>query len=222
MDIAKRTVVYTLPEMASVLVRRDGELTIYGDSRAAVVIVNGYPDAGFEKYAGCKFMDMGWTTSWALLLAASGAAAVTYTTIKPEADLARVLERVRARFDDVALLATSGHGPLAVSMLDRVDRAALITAYTRNVPDAARAFGFAVPEPTRGWCPLFVARGGKDEMPGLNDTLDAFVADALRANVELTLVNHASGPHAFDLFEESEAARAIVKSILAWLSGARS
>jgi hypothetical protein len=218
MDIAKRTVVYNLPGMERVLVRRDGELTIYGESRSAVIIVNGYPDAGFERFVGCKFMNMGWTTSWARLLAVSGAAAITYTTTKPEDDLAGVLARAREQFDDIALLATSGHGPIAVSMLDRVDRAALITAYTTNVPVAARAFGFVVPEKVSIGCPLFIARGGRDEMPGLNETLDAFVEDALRANVDLTLVNQANGSHAFDLSDDSDETRRIVKLVLRYLT----
>ena len=225
MDIAKRMVVYTLPGMEAVVVRREATMTTYGEGRAAVIIVNGYRDAGFEKFVGCKFMDMGWTTSWARLLAVSGLTAITYTTTDPEADLRNVIEHARARFDCVGLLATSGHGPLAVSMLSAVDFAALITPYTIDVPEAARAFGFVVPEVDvdKQDClsSTFVARGGRDEMPGLNETLDRFVADALRRNAPLTLVNHASGVHSFDLFDETDESRNVVKAMLAWLATPR-
>ena len=219
MDIAKRTVVYTLPGAEAVAVARHDEIAIHGDGQAAVVIVNGYRDAGFEKFVGCKFMETGWATSWSRLIAASGMAAITYPTTDPESDLARAIAFARTRFARVMLLATSGHGPLAVSALDRVDGAVLITAYTIEVPEEARKFGFVVPAPAAGSsCPLFIARGGKDEMPGLNETLDRFAANALRDNASMTLVNHARGPHAFDLFDDSEETRAVVRMTLEWLT----
>src|SRR5437773_7130935 len=52
--------------------------------------------------------------------------------------------------------------------------------------------------------PLFIARAGRDEMPGLNETLDRFAAKALDRNLPITMVNHANGPHAFDLVDDSD------------------
>ena len=46
--------------------------------------------------------------------------------------------------------------------------------------------------------PLFIARGGCDEVPQVNETLDRFITHALAANLPLTVANHATGPHAFD------------------------
>jgi len=40
------------------------------------------------------------------------------------------------------------------------------------------------------------------------------VSAALRRNLPITLVNHATGPHAFDTMEDSQTSRAIVKSVL--------
>ena len=68
-----------------------------------------------------------------------------------------------------------------------------------------------------GDIPLLIARAGRDEMPGLNACLDRFVSAALRANRDLTLVNHASGPHAFDVAEDSDASRRTVRAILGYL-----
>ena len=62
-----------------------------------------------------------------------------------------------------------------------------------------------------------VVRAGRDQMPGLNDALDPFVAEALALNLPITVINHASGPHAFDLFEETSTAREVVKQMLAFL-----
>ena len=66
--------------------------------------------------------------------------------------------------------------------------------------------------------PLFIARAGKDEMPGLNDSIDRFVAGALARNLPLTLVNHPTAPHAFDLVDDSEATREVIRRILAFLA----
>ena len=65
--------------------------------------------------------------------------------------------------------------------------------------------------------PLFIARAGQDQMPGLNDTLDRFLVKALACNLPISFVNHSEAPHAFDLFHDSETSREIVRRILAFL-----
>jgi hypothetical protein len=54
-------------------------------------------------------------------------------------------------------------------------------------------------------------------MPGLNAALDRFVSAALTANLPITVINHATGLHAFDLVDQSRAAREIVEYMLAFL-----
>ncbi len=65
--------------------------------------------------------------------------------------------------------------------------------------------------------PLFVARAGRDEMPHLNDTIDRFLARALAINLPVTLVNHRTGPHAFDIVDDSDASRAVIQQIVAFM-----
>lgn len=65
--------------------------------------------------------------------------------------------------------------------------------------------------------PLFLARAGRDESPGLNAALDAFLARAVRDNRPVTFVNHATGPHAFDVMDDSPATRDVIRQILAFL-----
>jgi hypothetical protein len=60
-------------------------------------------------------------------------------------------------------------------------------------------------------------RAGQEQMPRLNETLDRFLAAALTRNLPLTFVNHHTAPHAFDLFDNSEISREIVKQILAFM-----
>ena len=142
-DISKQVVLYRIPGMDDVKVRRDveysaadaGALTmdIYyphaSPERAprrlpAVVFVAGFPDEGFEAKVGCKFKEMGSSVSWARLTAASGLVAVTYTNREPERDLRALLQHVRRHGDAlgidenmIGLWASSGNVPLALSAL---------------------------------------------------------------------------------------------------------
>lgn len=253
--IATRRVVYEIPGMADVTIRRDftyaaadgsaQPIEIYyppsfgpGDRLATVVIVTGYRDAGVVRVFGRPAKDIGTNVSWAQLIAASGMAAVTYVNTDPAADAALVAEHLRARADSLGLdsrrfgiWSTSGNGPTALSLLigpvrEHVRCAALVYAClldldgTTHVADMARTVGFANPTAGRTLAdlqpgvPIFIARAGQDEMPGLNAALDRFVAHALAANLPITVVNHHTGPHAFDAVDDGDASRAIIRQIL--------
>lgn len=140
-EITKKGVVYQMPGVDSVAIRRDveyqvteaGALTmdIYyppdakGGARIpAVIIVAGYPDQGFQKALGCKFKEMGSSISWGRLTAASGMAAITYTNREPASDFHALLQYVRGNaaqlgIDEnrIGLWASSGNVPLALSAL---------------------------------------------------------------------------------------------------------
>src|SRR5262245_53825716 len=109
--ISKKRVVYQIPSMDAVAVRRDMEyratdagaqtMDIYSPPDAksgaripAVIFVSGYSDVGMQKMLGCKLKEMGAYISWAQLAAASGLAAITYATTEPVADLQALLEYV--------------------------------------------------------------------------------------------------------------------------------
>jgi hypothetical protein len=65
--------------------------------------------------------------------------------------------------------------------------------------------------------PLFLVRAGRERFEGLNDALDRFLARALARNLPVTLVNHATGSHAFDLDDDGATSREVVKQALAFL-----
>ena len=134
----------------------------------------------------------------------------------------------------IGVWAGSGNVPNALSVLrqdaqESLKCAVLCYGYTLDsdgstgVADAARQWGFVTPcagtsvDDLPRDIPLFVARAGHDQMPGLNETLDRFLAKALARNLPLTFVNHSTAPHAFDLFHDSETSREIVRRILAFL-----
>jgi acetyl esterase/lipase len=207
----------------------------------AVVFVAGFPDAGFESRVGCRFKEMGSLISWARLTAASGMAAITYTNREPATDIHALLEHLRAnaaalRIDETRLgvWASSGNVPLALSLLMQKDSAYLKCAVlcygymldlegATGVAGAARMFGFVNPCAGRSLdelstdLPLFIARAGRDALPHLNETLDRFLSEALARNLSLTLVNHPTAPHAFDLLDDTETSRALIRQILAFM-----
>lgn len=245
--ISRKRVVYFIPGMNDVTVRREGEIDIYYPARArdgaalpAVVFVTGFSDAGAQRRLGCRFKEMGSFVSWAQLTAASGMVAITYANNDPS-DVEKILQRLfeqgptwgidRQR---LGIWACSGHGPNALSLLttgrsEYLRCAALLYPYTIDldgstaIADASRQFGFVVPmagrsvDELRTDVPLFVARAGRDQMPGLNRGLDVFVAAALGRNLPITVVNHAQGPHGFDVFDDGERSREIVRAVLAFL-----
>src|SRR5436190_10114626 len=157
-EIALRRVLYEIPGMESVAVREDvdGPLPtrIYGSTGPAVLLLEGYPDAGFEKHVGCRFMDMQWTISMAQLLTASGFRAVTYSNRDPLPDAIALLKHLRT---PVGIWATSGHGPVALQALAH----AACGVFTNPI------VGEQVPEQ-----PMFVVRSGRDDTPNLNVSLD--------------------------------------------------
>lgn len=258
-EITKKMVVYRAPGMDAVTVRRDVEYSLAGegaltmdiyyppgsDSEArtpAVVFVLGYSDSGAEAMLGCKFKEMQSYISWGQLTAASGLAAITYTTSKePAADIHALLRHVRQNADSlgidgkrIGVWACSGNVPNALSVLMQESDGYLKCAVlcyaimmdlegATDVADAASKWGFVNPCAGKSVddlpqdLPLFVVRAGKDEFPHLNETIDRFMAGALSRNLPITLVNHPAAPHAFDLLHDSETSREIIRRILAFM-----
>ena len=225
-EVATRRVLYEIPGMQSIQPREltfsgaDGEPLagrIYSPSSTgraphAVLIVEGYPDPGFVKHVGCRFMDMEWSISLAQLIAASGMAAITYANRQPAADAVAIIDHAIANAprlgidaSRIALWATSGHGPVAISVLNRASCAVLSNPMTEGVTLAANV-------------PLFLIRSGKDETSGLNAALDRFIALALSQNQPMTVVNHAEAPHSFELYHDSSTTRQIIRQALRFLS----
>jgi acetyl esterase/lipase len=214
-----------------------------GEARIpAVVFVNGYPDPGFQKILGCKMKEMESYISWGQLAAASQLVAITYTTgTEPATDIHALLGYVRQNAtvlsideNKIGLWAASGNVPTALSVLMQEDRDYLKCAVqcygcmldldvATSMSDAARQWGFAYPCAGKSVSdlprdiPLFIVRAGQDEMPHLNETMDRFLSEALAYNLPITFVNHPTAPHAFDVMDDSETSREIIRQILAFM-----
>jgi hypothetical protein len=139
--ISKKRVVYTMPGVDAVTVRRDEEygvtdagpltMDLYyppdsksGARTPAVIFVTGFSDPGARRMLGCTLKDMGSYISWGQLAAASGLVAITYTNREPATDVHAVLQHLRRNaaslnIDEnrIGVWACSGHVPNALSLL---------------------------------------------------------------------------------------------------------
>lgn len=64
--------------------------------------------------------------------------------------------------------------------------------------------------------PMFIARAGMD-YPELNTALDAFITEAIAQNSSLTLINHPTGQHAFDIQDNDIRSEEIIAATLEFL-----
>jgi len=206
----------------------------------AVLFIHGYSDAGAPNVFGRTFREMGHPMSWARLIAASGLVAILYANRQPVDDVQAILAHIREQATSlhidgsrICLFASSGHVPLALWLLMQANRpeircAVLCCGYmldlngATSVADMQKNFPFANPgagktmDDVRNDVPLLVVRAGRDQF-GVNQSLDDFVAGALDMDLPVRMINHAGAPHAFDLFEDSEATREIIREILRFM-----
>ncbi|HEU5368831.1 MAG TPA: alpha/beta hydrolase [Ktedonobacterales bacterium] len=64
--------------------------------------------------------------------------------------------------------------------------------------------------------PMLVVRAGRDH-PLNNQSIDAFVAEALRQNAPIEVINYPEGRHAFDVLDNTDRTRQIIRRTLAFL-----
>ena len=206
-----------------------------------MIIVAGYPGTMEPRATPLTFKEIGWTVSMCQLIALSGMVAIAYTNRDPVADLRALFEHVHEcagslRIDParVGVVATSGNVPTALTtIMQDASRTAACAVFgcgclldldgATDVADAARQFGFANPGAGRTVAdlrrdvPLLITRAGRDQFPAMNASIDRFIRQGLIENLPMTVVNHAGGPHAFDLFDDSRTSREIVRQTLRFL-----
>ena len=207
----------------------------------AVIIVAGYPGAMEPRPTTLSYKEIGWTVSMCELIARSGMVAIAYANRDPVTDLQALFEHIHEcaeslRIDParVGVIAVSGNVPTALTtIMQDASRtpACAVFGYgclldldgATDVADAARQFGFANPGVGRTFAdlrrdvPLFITRAGRDQFPTMNASIDTFICQGLRENLPITFVNHAEGPHAFDLFDDCRMSRDILRQTLRFL-----
>jgi len=152
-------------------------------------------------------------------------------------DLRAVIAWIRSRAADLnldsqrlAVFAVSAGGPLLTVSLKEPGVRCLVDYYGFLDVHGLRWFMKAVPEERAStWSltdalghenampPLLIARAGHDQVPQMKDSIDRFVARALATDAPITLVNHATGQHAFDIQNDDARSREIIELTLRFL-----
>lgn len=205
----------------------------------AVIFVMGYSDVGLIELMGFGVKDMASYVSWGQLVARSGIVGITYSCAAPPRDAEAVLRYVRGNAEElevdparIGIWAASGNGPTALSLLmspeARLRFAVMCNTYMLDldgdstVAEMSAGIGFAAPNAGRSLddlpaTPMFVVRSGRDEVPGLNGTLDRFIASAIRLNRPIRFVNLPEAPHSFDTSHDENESREVIRQILAFM-----
>jgi acetyl esterase/lipase len=184
--------------------------------------------------------DMGAYRSWGRLIASQRMIAVTFTHRLrwPPAQVEEAAADVRAAIDfartnaakfnadpeRICIAAFSAGGPLTTVALQDERRYVrcqlamypLLDASGSGIADASR-FALSTYLDRPSFVPLFIARAGRDAIPTLNERLDRFVAAALVANAPITLLNHPTGVHGFDVENDDERSREIIRAALEFM-----
>jgi acetyl esterase/lipase len=211
-----------------------------GSARPAVLFIHG--GAGAENTP----KDWGIYISWGRLIGASGMVGVTFTHrlgypnphLKEAAsDVADAIAFVRSHANDfhinkdrICLAAYSAGGPLLSSYMGES------TSYIKCLVAFYAFLDVQNLEPHRqyekqetlqafspihyldgAFPPLFIARAGRDEIPGMKDSIDRFVAQAISKNAPITFINHPQGVHGFDNQNNDDRSREIVRAAISFM-----
>lgn len=201
------------------------------------VLLGGPPEFGAGKDSGQK-------VGWAQLIAASGMVAIAFdirsdnilaTPQDPSRDVAAAIAYVRDHSADLGIdgdrLCTLGfsfgtapwhlwatmrepaphircnavyYGPLDFYSEPLMD-AELAKEYSALT--YLRRYGADIP-------PMLIAKAGREENPGINESIDRFVEEAERIGADIRLLTHPEGPHGFDLETDDDQSREIIKATL--------
>jgi acetyl esterase/lipase len=154
-------------------------------------------------------------------------------------DVSNAIDYIRARADSfnadpgrIALIAWSGGGPLlSIAMRQQLSFVRCLLAFYAYLDiqrspshiehETAEFLKMYSPisylDGNASNTPLFVARAGQEEIPGMNDSIDRFCTAAVAANLPLTFMNHPAGEHCFDNQNDDDRSREIIREALDFL-----
>jgi len=186
--------------------------------RPAVLFVHGFPVP-----PGSKIRASGQYVGWSQLVAATGLAGAPIDWRGDPAELRDAIQYVRQRAtelginpDRLALFGVSaGGGPMLAELLrDPPAYVRCAVAYYGNLMPATAALASAAVERVP---PLLLVRAGRDAiMPA--SAFDQFVAEASAKGARVDALVHPTGMHAFDLLNDDDTSRDIIKQTLTFLA----
>ena len=202
----------------------------YGRADTAVLRMDVYRPAGrrgsasatlifFNRATGADRRQPFWV-SWARAAAARGLVAIVpdLRDGTQAADFQALVTYLTTRGaeigvdrDAIAVYAASGNVFTALPIVEDPRQTA--------IKAAAMYYGSAPITEFRRDLPLLYVRAGLDR-PNVNQTITTLVALAVSQNAPVTLINHASGYHAFELFNDDEATRDVMEQTIAFVKRA--
>ncbi len=214
--------VYPRPDPSKITVKHDipyqkvdgRELTfdIYRPAGSAVVPVVITCNVGINSMKGWPGY-----VGWGEATAAAGLASVHYDGTEDwNATFAALMKELVARADELKIdpsrvVLWGGSTNVRLALPFAMDPA---RDYIRG---AVIYYGIAeVPELHPGR-PVFFVRAGLDR-PQLNDPIDVLLARALRENVPWTIENYGGGLHGFDIFNDNDVSREIIRRTLDFMN----
>ncbi len=205
----------------------------------AIVVVLGYTDEAGKKLIGSKFKDFSWLVSWCKIIAASGMAAIVYETVDPENDIFSLEKYLQSNEDKLMIgmdrmgaFVCSAHTPTAITHILNSSNSIfkclaiyygmILTQdfeYLSQIDTLSLKMGFKTqrltdPKEWNNKVPILFVRAGLDNVPYLNQAFKNFYAKALDQNLPITLINYSNGLHAFDLYNNNDTTRQIIKTTL--------
>jgi dienelactone hydrolase len=206
-----------------------------------VILTNNYPDVAWNKLSLPVFKDWQMIISWAELIAASGMIAVPYQTkySQSEADsLISFLSKNAAKFNidinRIAVFGASANALAAQSLMqnDKYNIRCVVFYYGPLLtPDRmffedfnsrANAMGFYLSDLKQvdeipSDIQILIVRAGKDNS-FIHKTTDHFLNEAIKANAKITFINYPEGQHDFDILDDTEDSRIIIKQTIDFLT----
>lgn len=210
-----------------------------GAVRPAVVFVHG--DAPQEAVHPVK--DWSQYQSWGRLAAASGLVGIPFTHRSSEqfaqagtvaADIGDLLHYVRTNAAALGvdadrlglwMCATGTPFGLRAALREPPPWLRCIVAYYGlmdlthlhgQAPAGALAEYSGVRWVRRSGAPLLAVKAGQDD-PALNESIERFAAAAAAAGAPIEVITHPAGRHGFDIVDDTEASRSVIRRTLAFL-----
>lgn len=153
----------------------------------------------------------------ARLIALSGIAAITYQS-RPynKEDSEDLIEFIRTHgeglqvdADRMGIFTTSGNATIGVPLvLDKMRKYIRCAAIYYGMPDTIESI-----KPLRQDISLFITRAGLDEFRA-NRNIDRFIEEALNSDLDMQLVNYPEGHHGFDVLDNTETSKTIIRQTL--------
>ncbi len=177
-----------------------------GSEIVPIVVTCNFGNAQMRRFPGY--------VGWGEVTAAAGLASVHYEPAGPDpvAGYDALLEALRARagelrIDPSRIVVWGGSSNVQLALPLAMD------AKRSEIRGAVIYYGDAAVSEIRTDLPVFLARAGLDG-PALNARIDALIGRAMKANAPWTIENYSGGLHGFDILNDTDISREIIRRTL--------